>query len=242
MNSMADKRKILLSGHRGYKEGEIENTWKAFQRAIDEKIDFVEFDVKQTSDRVLVVYHDEFLTRLLHVKKRVGNVTWPELQGYEYEDGQHVLALDDFFTACKGKIKLMLEIKTRGIEKQTLALIEKHGLDNDVLIQSFSGRDIKRCHSLKPDLAYGLCIGPARGAIAYHFLVKPYPVTYLNIDGPLVDEGFMKACVRGGKKTILGAIKTWEYLDKIEPWNVEIINANNPARIKQLLAEMHYGI
>jgi len=237
---MAEKRKILLSGHRGYKEGEIENTWKAFQRAIDEKIDFVEFDVKRTSDGVLVVYHDEFLTRLLHVKKRVGKVSLRELQGYGYEDGQHVLTLEDFFTACKGKIRLMLEIKARGIETQVLSLVENHGLEASTIIQSFSGRDIKKCHALRPDLTYALCIGPARGTIAYRFLVKPYPVTYLNIDGPLVDGGFMNACVRAGKKTILGAIKTWEYLDKIEPWNVEIINANNPARIKRLLIEGGY--
>nr|MDO8085734.1 glycerophosphodiester phosphodiesterase [Candidatus Sigynarchaeum springense]MDO8119291.1 glycerophosphodiester phosphodiesterase [Candidatus Sigynarchaeota archaeon] len=239
---MAVKRKVRLSGHRGYKDGEIENTWKAFQRAIAEKIDYVEFDVKKTSDGVLVVYHDEFLTRLLHVNKRIGKVSWKELQGYAYDDGQHVLALDDFFTAFKGKIKPMLEIKAGGIEKQLLALVEKHGLETSIIIQCFNGRHIKKCHSLRPNITYGLCIGPASGAISYHFLVKPYPVTYLNIDGPLVDDRFVHACIQGGKKIILGARNTWEYLDKIEPWNVEIINADNPARIKQLLIERHYEL
>jgi glycerophosphoryl diester phosphodiesterase len=185
MTIVAIKRKILLSGHRGYRDGEIENTMKAFQKAIVEKIDYVEFDVKQTSDGVLVVYHDELLARLLHVNKRIGKMAWPDLQGCQYDDGQHVLTLDEFFTACKGKIKPMLEIKARNIEKQVLALVEKHGLENDIIIQSFNGRDIKKCHSLRPDLAYGLCIGPASGAFAYRFLVKPYPVTYLNIDGQL---------------------------------------------------------
>ncbi len=239
---MTEKRRVLLSGHRGYRDGELENTMKAFQRAIDEKVDFVEFDVKQTSDGVLVVYHDDSLSRLLHVKKHIGKVTWRELQGFSYVDGQHVPSLDDFFAACKGKIKLMLEIKARGIERQVLALIEKHGLAKDMIIQSFDGREVKNCHSLRPDLTYGICIGLARGAIAYRFLVKPYPVTYLNIDGPLVDDRFMDACVRGGKKTILGSIKTWEYLDKIGRWNVEIINADNPARIKQLLLGRQYEL
>ncbi|MEX2715628.1 MAG: glycerophosphodiester phosphodiesterase [Candidatus Sigynarchaeum springense] len=229
-----------MSGHRGYKDCEIENSLKAFQRAIDEKIDFVEFDVKKTSDDVLVVYHDERLTRLLHVNKRIGKVSWKMLQGYAYDDGQHVLCLDDFFTACKGKIKFMLEIKAGGIEKQLLNLVEKHGLENSIIIQSFNGRYIKKCHSLRPDLAYGLCIGLARGTFSYHYLVQPYPVTYLNIDGPLVDDRFVKSCVKNGKKIILGSRNTWEYLDKIEPWNVEIINADNPARIKQLLIERHY--
>ncbi|NMC05621.1 MAG: hypothetical protein GYA24_10440 [Candidatus Lokiarchaeota archaeon] len=237
---MAKFRKIMLSGHRGYREMEIENSGKAFRRAIEEKLDFIEFDVKKTSDGVLVVFHDEILSRLLGVNKRVRDIAWNELRKYEYHDGQHVLALDELLTECKGKIKLMLEIKARNIERQVLSAVEQHGLEEDVIVQSFNGRDIKRCHALNPDLAYGLCIGLARGAIAYHFLVNPYPVTYLNIDGPLVDDGFLRACVRGGKKIILGARNTWDYLDKIERWNVEIVNADNPARIKQLLAGRGY--
>jgi glycerophosphoryl diester phosphodiesterase len=234
---MTAKRQVLLSGHRGYKDKEIENSGKAFQRAINEGVDYIEFDVKRTKDGAVVVYHDENLARLLHVKKRVRNVTLQELRSLKYDDGQQVLTLDEFFTTFGGKIKFILEIKSRGIEKQVIALVEQYNLGESTIIQSFNGNDIKKCHSLNPGLTYALCIGPARGALIYKLLVKPYPVTYLNVDGPLVDARFMAACVQHGMKIILGAINTWDYLDKIEPWNVHVINANNPARIKQLLVE-----
>jgi len=221
---------------------ETENTWNAFKRAIDENVDYVEFDVKRTRDDVLVVFHDEMLTRLLHVKKRISKVTWEELHGYKYDDGQEALLLDDFFTLAGDKIKFMLEIKTRNIEKQVLALVEKHGLEKTIIIQSFDGRAIKHCHELNADVAYGLCIGPAKGAFAYRFLVKPYPVEYLNIDGPLVNDAFVNACIAHNKKIILGARNTKDYLNKIEPWNVHIINANNPASIKKLLVEQGYDV
>lgn len=236
------QRHILLSGHRGYREKEIENTWNAFKRAIDEKVDYVEFDVKRTRDDVLVVFHDEMLTRLLHVKKWIEKVAWEELHSYKYDDGQEVLRLEDLFMLAGKQINYLLEIKTKNIEQQVLALVEKYDLEKTTIIQSFDGRAIKRCYDLRSDLTYALCIGLARGAFAYRFLVKPYPVEFLDIDGPLVNDAFVNACVAHDKKIILGARSTWNYLKKIEPWNIHIINADNPASIKQLLVELRYDV
>jgi glycerophosphoryl diester phosphodiesterase len=236
------QRKILLSGHRGYRDLETENSWNAFKRAIDENIDYVEFDVKRTIDDVLVVFHDELLARLLHVNKRISKVSWDELRGYKYDDGQDVLRLEDFFQLAGKKIKYILEIKTKNIEKQVIALVEKYQLDDATIIQSFDGQSIKRCHELRPDLTYALCIGPARGSLGYRLLVKPYPVEFLNIDGPLVNDAFVTACVAHGKKIILGAQHTQEYLNKIESWNVHIINADNPGVIKQHLDEQRIAV
>nr|MDO8114502.1 glycerophosphodiester phosphodiesterase [Candidatus Sigynarchaeota archaeon] len=229
------QKTILLSGHRGYKDLEIENSWSAFNRAIDEHVDYVEFDVRYTKDKVIVVFHDLMLNRLLHINKRMNQVTLQELKQYKYDNGQDVLTLEEFFSLCAKKIKFILELKSRNLEKDVLALVEKFKIHDDIIIQSFNGRMIKKCHAIDPRLTYGLCIGPAIGKIAYSWQVKPYPVSHLNVDGPLVDDAFMHTCVAHGKNIILGAKKTWEYLDKIDTWNIQIINADNPAKIKQLL-------
>lgn len=243
-------RKILVSGHRGYKDKEIENTWNAFERAIDEGIDFIEFDVKMTRDNVPVVFHDDNMQRLLGVPKRIGTVTLDELRGYHHTDGQGVLTLDDFLQRVDGRIGLMLEIKASNAEASILRLLRKHGMRRRTIVQSFNGMVIKRCHAMDPGGIYGVCIGPvgnvgpigARtglhhlvGTIAYLITVKPYPVRYINVDGPLVNDQFMKACTRQGIRTILGAQKTWMYLDKIDEWNVDIVNADDPGHIKTLL-------
>ncbi len=240
---------VLISGHRGYKATEIENTKKAFEKAIEHGIDFVEFDVKITKDRIPVVFHDSNMQRLLGANENIQSVPFKHLQQYRYADGQHVLTLEELLVFTKDKIHLMLEIKSRGIEHEVLTLLKKHGREGDTIVQSFNANDIKRSYTINPRLTYGLCIGPvgnigkagtllAHALIAhvyYWLFIRPLPVTYLNVDGPLVTDAFMHLCVKHGKQTILGSKATWNYLDKIVPWNVKIINADDPAYIKQLL-------
>ncbi|MHA1368407.1 MAG: glycerophosphodiester phosphodiesterase [Promethearchaeota archaeon] len=247
-----DRRRIFLSGHRGYKALEIENTLRAFLRAIKEGIDYVEFDVKKTKDNIPVIFHDEFLHRLLGVKGRISDFTLRELKRYKYKDGQEILTLEEYFSIAGKKIRHLLEIKSLGIEHKIIKLIRSHDLESRVIIQSFNGNVIKRCCKLQPDLDYGLCIGPVgnlgsfgvksglhylMGGFAYLLLIKPYPVQYLNLDGPYVNDEFVNFCLKKGKKIILGAKKTWLYLDKIQDWGIEIINCDNPSHIKRLLIE-----
>ncbi|MFX0100640.1 MAG: glycerophosphodiester phosphodiesterase [Candidatus Hodarchaeota archaeon] len=253
---MEKKKKILLSGHRGYKSLEIENTEKAFLRAIKEKLDFVEFDVKKTRDNIPVVFHDEYLTRLLKVKKRISTITLRELKRYKYADGQEVLTLEEYFSLTGKRIRSMLEIKSRGIERQILELVVQNDLQESIIIQSFTGSILKTCAKMEPVSKYGLCMGPLGGvgpvgrvglhyligAVMFLFGIKPYPVTYLNLDGPFIYDEFIKICLLNGKKIILGARNTWNYLDKLGKWGVEIINADNPALIKKLLIERGFSL
>ena len=242
--------KIFLSGHRGYNDKEIENSPSAFKRAIKEKLDYVEFDVKSTKDGIPVVFHDNNLKRLLGVNKRLDEVSFKELKEYSLENGEKVLGLREFLELTNGKINYMLEIKSRRLEEKIISLLNEYRVNSRTIIQSFNPKDIKNCFLLDKNFRYGLCIGPVGnlgflgqisglhyllGAFWYFFLVKPSPATYLNIDGPLVNDAFISICKRYDKKIILGANNTWRYLDKLKKWRVEIINADNPKYIKQLL-------
>ncbi|MHA1683394.1 MAG: glycerophosphodiester phosphodiesterase [Promethearchaeota archaeon] len=251
-----NNRKILISGHRGYNKWEIENTEKAFLRAMAEGIDYVEFDVKSTNDHVPVVFHDESLRRLLGVNRIISRVSFPELKGYKFPDGQHVLSLEEFFNLIDDKIHLMLEIKSKHIEREVCALIKKYDLEERTIIQSFNGSIIKRCYRIEPGIRYGLCmgalgnIGPLGtytkihyliGAAVYLTLIHNLPVKYLNLDGPFIFDEFIRICIQKGKRIILGARNTWNYLDKIEEWNVEIVNADDPSYIRSLLERRGYS-
>ena len=50
------KNMFLKVGHRGAKAYEPENTLKSFERAIKLGVDAIEFDVRQTKDKKLVVF------------------------------------------------------------------------------------------------------------------------------------------------------------------------------------------
>ncbi|MHA1847214.1 MAG: glycerophosphodiester phosphodiesterase [Promethearchaeota archaeon] len=247
---------IEVSGHRGYNAIEIENTRKAFNRAVLEEVDYIEFDVKSTRDRVPVVFHDENLYRLLGVRKRISQVMLKDLKKYHYKDGQEVMTLEELLNDFKFKIKFLLEIKSSGIEQEVLGLLKKHGVEGETIVQSFNKNIIKRCYKLNSGIRYGLCISLVGnmgligrlfglhwllGAIHYILMIKGAHVTYLNVDGPLVNDEFIKLCLLKGKKIILGARDTFRYLDKLDQWKIEIVNADNPGLMRKLLLKKING-
>ncbi|GAB4319715.1 MAG: hypothetical protein Kow0069_23400 [Promethearchaeota archaeon] len=237
----------MLSGHRGYRAAEVENTAVAFERAIRAGVDYVEFDVRRTRDGHLVVFHDRRVDRLLNARGPLAGFTLSQLRRLRYADDQRVLTLDELFEEFRGRVKFLLEIKDRGIEERVVAAIGRAEVEGDVIVQSFSGRDVAGCRRLAPDLTYGLCLGPVGkvpggdatrlhrviSKFAYQLLVARYPVTWLNLDGPYLYDAFVEHAHRMGKRVILGAARTAAYLDKLETWHVEMINADDPVDVRR---------
>src|SRR3954468_2067578 len=57
-------RPVLIFAHRGASAAAPENTLAAFRRAAEERTDFVELDVQESSDGVVVVAHDRDLMKV----------------------------------------------------------------------------------------------------------------------------------------------------------------------------------
>jgi glycerophosphoryl diester phosphodiesterase len=167
-----------------------------------------------------------------------------ELRTYHFPDGQTIPTFEELIELTSGKIRLLAELKADGLEQDVIAMIREHDLGESAIIQSFKGRHILNCHAIEPTFHYAMCIGPAgfrgpfariAGKLAYNRLVKPYPVEAVNIDGPRVTEEFVHECLQHGIKIILGAMSTEKYLGKIASWQVWMINANDPGRIREVL-------
>ncbi|TFF95647.1 MAG: glycerophosphodiester phosphodiesterase family protein [Promethearchaeota archaeon] len=235
---------VKISGHRGYKGKEIENSKSALLRAIDEKLDYVEIDIRVSADNVPVLFHDKRINRLLNGSGKVHKYTLQELKNFRYGDGQSILTLKETFSLTKGKIQLILDIKAKHIESLVLNLIRECEMENEIIIQSFRGKIIQGFHNLEPNLSYSLyraCIGkyfrPHKlfAKIFYNKLIKPYPAVYVSLDGPFMYDNFINLLKKNGKKVILGAMKLENYLDKIEQWNIDIVNADDPSKVKKFL-------
>jgi glycerophosphoryl diester phosphodiesterase len=243
---------MYISGHRGTRVHAIENTARAFEYCLQNRLDYIEFDVKKTADNVLVVYHDHTIDRLLNGKGTFEKYSWDQLQHFHYNDGQPLQTLQQFFEQVGKKIRPMLEIKSRGIGAQIIDLVHNFGYKhNEILIQSFNGNDIQECFNLDPQYDYGLCMSVLgkfpilQKSIAsrwYRKAVAPYPVKWLNLDGPFIYTAFIEEAVKHGKHIILGAMKTERYLPQLEEWHVEIVNADDPVLIREKIHALGYQV
>ncbi|MHA1341509.1 MAG: glycerophosphodiester phosphodiesterase [Promethearchaeota archaeon] len=255
--------RILISGHRGFRSKEIDNTANAFERAIKMGLDYIEFDVRRTKDQVPVIFHNLKIDKLLNGKGTIHKIALKDLKTYQYKDGQRIQTLREMFEQCAGKINLMLEIKSTKIEDKIINLVKEFNLEESIIIQSFNRHIIKRCYELYPssDIKWCFCIGPIGMAtkatssiniqrldksisnFLYRNFIKPYPyVTYLNIDAPITSKSFIENAVKDGKNLILGANRPEDYLDNLKEWNVRIINCDDPERIVKMICNKYSNI
>ena len=240
-----------FSGHRGYKDKSIENTKESFLKAIYENLDYIELDIRKTKDNMPIVFHDKKLNRMLSKKRgKIENYSLKELKTFEYKDGQKILTLEEILYLIKGKIKIIFDLKIKGIESKIIALIRKYNLEDDVIVQSKKGAIINNCYRIAPDLDYSLYRGflgkmwafgdilkihKITAPIMYYIKVRPYPIKYINLDGPYIYDDLISLCHKKGIKIILGSWKVKKYVKYAVKWNIFIINSNNPEKIKKYL-------
>jgi glycerophosphoryl diester phosphodiesterase len=135
----------LVVAHRGASAIAPENTIEAFEKAIEVGADMVEFDVRVTTDGVLVAFHDEL----------------PALPYAELPTKPPTL--EHVVDVCAGRIALDVEIKIGGIESQALDVVGARFPAGEFVVTSFLDDVVRASKQLRPDVRAGLLL--ARGHV-----------------------------------------------------------------------------
>lgn len=155
-------------GHRGAAALWPENTLPAFRAARDAGAVMIEFDVQQSADGELFVFHDHTLERLCGESLVASSLPWEVLSQkiVGNVDGQVILIprVDDVFAALRRSVFYNIELKTDavhfpGIEEKLVAVITKHRLAERVLVSSFYHQSLREIRRWSSDLALGLLLG-----------------------------------------------------------------------------------
>ena len=131
---------MIKIAHRGYVNKDCpENSYSSISKAIDLGYDMVEIDIRRTKDNKIVLAHDENLTRLFGINKKVSNVTWKEIKGTNFINSEDtIFTLEECLILCKEKIGLLIEVKDNvypeNFLEQIYQLIEKNKMTEQVLI------------------------------------------------------------------------------------------------------------
>lgn len=165
--------------HRGFSGIAPENTLISFQKAIELGAEYLELDVHKTADDSLIVIHDYTIDRTSSngMKGKVKDMTFAELSavkvgyseqfGTQYEE-EKIPTLREVLKLAKGKIKVCIEIKVLGIEKEVLDMIDHFGMHNDVVIFSFHYEVLSKIRQLDPNIKILYLINYAdEGTIGY---------------------------------------------------------------------------
>lgn len=162
-----------IIAHRGYTEGNVENTISGLVSAASAGADLIEVDIQQTVDGQFVVFHDRTLRRLTGKNGVIANMTLGELKTLTiHANGfnDKISSLDDFIEIAKAlNVSLLIELKVHGKETEDILpkLVEKlkaYKVLDTFYVQSSDPQMMTQLKKLAPNLrvgiVYALNIGP----------------------------------------------------------------------------------
>jgi len=156
---------FVIMSHRGDLSSGVENTLEAFEGAIRAGAEYVELDVLQTRDGQIAVLHDTNLWRLAGHSIPVYDLTLDELQQLTLRQNNfigRIPSLDEVITALKGRIKLNIELKVHGYERNyipaVVEVIRRHEAEQEVMIQSLDYELVREMKTVAPELTVGYVI------------------------------------------------------------------------------------
>ena len=165
---------VLIIAHRGSSATAPENTLAAFRLAADQHTDFIELDVQESLDGQVLVVHDSDLMKVGYNPTKIWDGEASALRSIDigsFKDPQfsseRVPTLAEALAACKGRCKVIVELKSYGhnqrLEERVAKIVEDAGMENDCVFMSLDRNMVQRMKTLRPSWRVGLLVAKAIG-------------------------------------------------------------------------------
>ncbi len=147
----------MIIAHRGASGLARENTIESFRKAIEIGVDMIEFDVRRAKDQALIVHHDELMEG-----KPIKELTYDEISKMAIGEGFSVPTFEEVLKHTSGKIKVDVEIKEEGYEKEIVELLLQYFKKDQFVMTSFYDSCIRKIKDDYPDIKTGLILGTSK--------------------------------------------------------------------------------
>ena len=242
INDIDFDHRVAVTAHRGSSRHAPENTLSAVRRAIEDGADFAEIDVQETADGVVVLLHDTDLMRIAGVDKKIWQVTYPEIKSLDAGSwfskdfkGEHIPTLAETLELARDKIKLNIELKFNGHQKQLIEsavkIIEDHKFGSRCVISSLNFAGLKKVRELNPDLQTGYIVARS---IGNKFGAD---IGFLSLASNMVNADVVAAAGKSKKEVHVWTINSPANMSYFIDLGVDNIITDYPARLVALIKE-----
>lgn len=174
-----------IVAHRGSSFEAPENTLASFKKAIEDGVEAIELDVRETVDRVPVVIHDSTTKRTTNDvnNSQISRVTYDYLSkldagshfSLDYR-GEKIPTLGEVLSTVKGQARLFIELKSTSLSlmEDTLELLVIYDVIDDSVIMSFDMNQLERIKTNYPEVKTMLLVpmfyGNIDPVLAYSYI------------------------------------------------------------------------
>jgi len=143
---------MKIIGHRGARGLAPENTLAGIQKALEHGVDAVEFDLRVTKDRVVILLHNSSITDASGQKLRVVEHTYKALLAHKPD----LASFEEVLTHTPRSAQLLLEVKRRVDTEPIIKLLEAHlntdWSEDNFILGSKSQKTLLELHRALPAL------------------------------------------------------------------------------------------
>jgi glycerophosphoryl diester phosphodiesterase len=230
-------------GHRGAPKDAPENTLLSFKRAIDIGVDWIEFDLRESADGVLVVIHDETVDRTTDGKGKVLEMAFEELERLDAGNGQRIPSLWQVIDLARGRVKMDMEIKEKGIEEGVVDTIKSNGIVDQCMVSSFMPDSIKKVKEMDPEIMTAAIMDKMPEDVEKFLdaLLEDARADAIMLSKKIATVPFIGQIERQGFKVGIWNADTLDEIEKYSAMDPHYLCSNYPSRLVEF-REVHVSI
>ena len=240
MERVVAERQVEIIAHRGAAGSRPENTMAAVEKALDDGADWVEIDVQETADGVVVVAHDSDFMKLAGVDLKVWDATLDDLAGIDIGSwfdpayaNQRTPTLREVLQAAQGRGKVLIELKYYGhdvaLESRVAEIVEQTGMAADVGVMSLKIPGVRKMQALRPDWPHGILAATALGDIA------ALDADFLAVNTGQVSVSLIRRVHAEGKKLYVWTVDDPLAMTRMISMGVDGLITNEPALARSVM-------
>jgi glycerophosphoryl diester phosphodiesterase len=235
--------RFINYAHRGASDYAPENTMSAFRKAIELKANGIELDLQKTKDGKIVIFHDDFIDKKSNGIGTISDYTYNELLKFDfgswfdlkYKDEKIVLFEEFAKKFLSEDLTFAIELKTIGIEKQTLEIIDKYSKSKEnIYITSFIFEALENVRKFDKDIKISWLIDEE---INQNNIDKLLSIKGSQIcpKADKVSNSSIELANRNRLDVRLWGIRDEEIMQKVYKLNIEGMTVNFPDKLKVLI-------
>ena len=233
---------FIIYAHRGASAYAPENTKVAFEKAIELKANGIELDLQKTKDGKIVIFHDDYIDKKSNGIGKIEEHTYQELLeldfGIWFDDkykNEKIVLFEDFARDYLDKdLTFAIELKVLGIEKETLEILNKYKVHNNIYITSFLYEALANVRKIDPNIKLSWLI---EDRISKENIEKLLRINGTQIcpRASLVSKEDIEIANNNGLGVRLWGIDNEEIMKKVYKLNIEGMTVNFPDKLIKLL-------
>jgi glycerophosphoryl diester phosphodiesterase len=177
LDRLGAEETVEIIAHRGAAGVRPENTLASIEKAVEDGADWVEIDVQESADGIVVVAHDSDFMKVAGNDLKIWDATIDDLAVIDIGSwfdpaysAERTPTLREALLVVKNRSRMLIELKYYGhdskLEERVALVVEETGMADDIAVMSLKYDGVRKFHALRPAWRRGVLAARAIGDVS----------------------------------------------------------------------------